>query len=40
MRDNGLYARHKRRTKVTTDSKHGLPMAENLLDESERQLLG
>lgn len=31
MRDNGLYARHKRRTKVTTDSKHGLPVAENLL---------
>ena len=31
MRDNGIYARHKRRTKVTTDSKYGLPVAENLL---------
>jgi len=31
MRDNGIYARHKRRYKVTTDSKHGLPVAENLL---------
>lgn len=31
MRDNGLHARHKRRYKVTTDSKHGLPVAENLL---------
>ncbi len=28
---NGIYARHKRRYKVTTDSKHGLPVAENLL---------
>ena len=26
-----IYARHKRRYKVTTDSKHGLPVAENLL---------
>jgi putative transposase len=31
MRDNGLHARHKRRDKVTTDSRHGLPVAENLL---------
>lgn len=31
MRDNGTHARHKRRHKVTTDSKHGLPVAENLL---------
>jgi transposase InsO family protein len=31
MRDHGIYARHKRRYKVTTDSKHGLPVAENLL---------
>jgi len=31
MRDNGIHARHKRRYKVTTDSKHGLPVAANLL---------
>ena len=31
MRDNGIHARHKRRYKVTTDSKHGLPVADNLL---------
>ena len=31
MRENGIRARHKRRHKVTTDSKHGLPVAENLL---------
>ena len=31
MRDNGIYARHKRRYKVTTDSKHSLPVADNLL---------
>jgi putative transposase len=31
MRDNGIHARHKRRYKVTTDSKHGLLVAENLL---------
>ena len=31
MRDHGIRARHKRRHKVTTDSKHGLPVAENLL---------
>ena len=32
MRENGIRARHKRRYKVTTDSKHGMPVAENLLD--------
>lgn len=31
MRENGIRARHKRRYRVTTDSKHGLPVAENLL---------
>ena len=31
MRDNRLQARHKRRYRATTDSKHGLPVAENLL---------
>ncbi|AEI79349.1 transposase orfB protein [Cupriavidus necator N-1] len=34
MRDNGIRARHKRRYKVTTDSKHKLPVAENLLARS------
>jgi HTH-like domain len=34
MRENGIHARHKRRYKVTTDSKHGLPVAENLLDRN------
>ena len=28
IRENEIYARHKRRYKVTTDSKHGLPVAE------------
>jgi transposase InsO family protein len=32
MRENGIRARHKRRFKVTTDSKHKLPIAPNLLD--------
>ena len=32
MRENGIHARHKRRYKVTTDSRHTLPVAENLLD--------
>jgi len=32
MRDNGVRARHKRRYKATTDSKHALPVAANLLD--------
>ena len=31
MRDNGIHARHKRRYKVTTDSRHALPVAENLV---------
>jgi putative transposase len=31
MRENEIHARHKRRYKVATDSKHGLPVAENLL---------
>ena len=30
MQENGIRARHKRRYKVTTDSKHGLPVAQNL----------
>jgi putative transposase len=34
MRDNGIRARHKRRYKATTDSKHNLPVAENLLDRN------
>ena len=31
MHENGIHARHKRRYKVTTDSKHTLPVADNLL---------
>ena len=31
MREMGLQARSKKRWKVTTQSKHGLPIAENLL---------
>lgn len=31
MRDNGIQACHKRRYKVTTDPKHGLPVADSLL---------
>lgn len=34
MRENGIRVRHKRRYKVTTDSKHGLPVADNLLDRN------
>jgi transposase InsO family protein len=34
MRENGIKARHKRRFKATTDSKHSLPMAPNLLGRS------
>lgn len=34
MRENGIRARHKRRFKVTTDSKHTLPVAPNLLDRN------
>jgi len=31
MRDKDIHARHKRHYKATTDSKHGLLVAENLL---------
>ena len=34
MRENGIRARHKRRFKATTDSKHSLPVAPNLLDRN------
>ena len=34
MRENGIRARHKRRFKVTTDSRHNLPVAPNLLDRN------
>ena len=34
MRENGIRARHKRRYKATTDSKHALPVAPNLLDRN------
>jgi putative transposase len=34
MREHGIYARHKRRYKVATDSRHGLPVAQNLLDRN------
>ena len=34
MRENGIRARHKRRFKATTDSKHALPVASNLLDRN------
>lgn len=34
IRENGIRARHKRRYKVTTDSRHGWPVAANLLDRS------
>jgi putative transposase len=34
MRENGIRARHKRRDKATTDSKHNLPVAPNLLDRN------
>jgi transposase InsO family protein len=32
MREHGIRARHKRRFKATTDSKHSMPVADNLLD--------
>jgi putative transposase len=32
MRTHGIHARHKRRYRVTTESKHGFPVARNLLD--------
>lgn len=31
MKANGIHARHKRRYKATTDSRHALPVAPNLL---------
>ena len=34
MRKNNIHARHKRRYKVTTDSKHNLPVAPNLLNRN------
>jgi transposase InsO family protein len=34
MRENGIKARHKRRYKVTTDSKHSMPVAANLLNRN------
>lgn len=34
MRENDIWARHKRRYKVTTDSKHKLPVAPNLLNRN------
>ena len=34
MRENGIRARHKRRYKATTDSKHSLPVGANLLDRN------
>lgn len=34
MRENGIRARHKRRYKATTDSKHALPVASNVLDRN------
>jgi len=34
MREHGIRARHKRRYKVTTDSKHNLPVAPNRLDRN------
>jgi putative transposase len=34
MRENGIHAWHKQRFKVTTDSKHGLPVALNVLDRN------
>ncbi len=33
MRENGIMAKTKRRFKITTDSKHNLPIAENLLGQ-------
>lgn len=36
MKANGIRARHKRRYKATTDSKHALPVAPNLLDRQFR----
>jgi putative transposase len=34
MREHGIRARHKRRFKATTDSKHSLPIAANVLERN------
>lgn len=34
MRENNIQARHKRRYKVTTDSRHNMPVAANLLNRN------
>jgi putative transposase len=34
MQENDIRAKHKRRFKVTTDSKYNLPMAPNLLERN------
>jgi len=34
MNENGIQAKHKRRFKVATDSKHNLPVAPNLLERN------
>ena len=34
MQENGIKAKHKRRFKITTDSKHNLPIAPNLLNRN------
>ena len=34
MQENGIYGKHKRKYKVTTDSKHRLPVAPNLLNRN------
>jgi putative transposase len=34
MREHGIRARHKRRYKATTDSKHSMPVADNLLQRN------
>lgn len=34
MQENGIRAKHKRRFKVTTDSKYNLPIAPNLLERN------
>ena len=37
MREHGIHARHKRRYKATTDSRHKLPVAPNLLNRQFNQ---
>jgi len=37
MSTHGIRARHKRRFKATTDSKHTLPVAQNVLDRKFTQ---